>query len=300
MRITSLVQAGKHSGGRKKAIMGNNSATDRFNKGYFDSKDIDNFYRRVVGEHTHCGIFDRPDEDVLIAKKRTTEYMASLLPLNKDSYVLDLGSGYGGPARYLAKKYGCKVSCFNLSEEQNTINVERNLIEGLRESIQVYQGSFEKLPFPDEKFNIVWSQDALYYSDTQLQAFRETHRVLAKGGDFLACTYFFSGDIPSSEDVKKVVDWYRGGIHQVYFLHLNDYRDVAKEIGISEVQVIDLTYHVSTNYLQVMKKMQEIQVAENLWSEGFFEKKRQRLLDCSEVGKSGLLQWGILHYRKES
>ena len=280
--------------------MGNNSATDTFNQGYFDSKDLDNFYRRVVGEHTHCGIFDHPDEDVLIAKKRTTEYMASLLPLNKDSHVLDLGSGYGGAARYLAKKYGCKVSCLNLSEQQNAINVERNLIEDLSELIQVDRGSFEKLPFPDDKFNLAWSQDALYYSDTQLQAFREAHRVLVKGGEFLACTYFFIGDYPSSEDVKKVVDWYTGGIHKVYFPHLNDYRDVAKEIGMSEVQVIDLTHHVSTNYLQLLKKMEALQAREQLWSEDFFDKKKQRLLDCSEVGKSGLLQWGILHYRQEN
>jgi len=280
--------------------MDHNSATDTFNQGYFDSQEIDHFYRRVVGEHTHCGIFEHPDEDVLIAKKRTTEYMASLLPLNQDSHIIDLGSGYGGSARYLAKKYGCKVSCLNLSEQQNAINVERNQEESLSDRVQVYQGYFEKLPFPEDKFKIAWSQDALYYSDTQLEAFREAHRVLVKGGEFVACTYFFSGDYPSSENVKKVVDWYTGGIHKVYFPHLNDYREVAQEISMSEVQVIELTEQVSVNYLQLLKKMEAIQVAENLWTEDFFEKKKQRLLDCSELGKSGLLQWGILHYRKEN
>ncbi|MGK7904824.1 MAG: cyclopropane-fatty-acyl-phospholipid synthase family protein [Hormoscilla sp.] len=287
------------SRGRETARMDNNSGTDRFNQGYFDSKEIDDFYRRVVGDHTHCGIFEQKDEDVLIAKKRTTEYMADLLPLNKDSHVLDLGSGYGGAARYLAKKYGCKVSCLNLSEQQNALNVERNVMEGLGELIQLYQGSFEKLPFPEEKFNIVWTQDALFYSDTQLQAFKEAHRVLVKGGEFLACSYFFSGERPSSEDVKKVVDWYTGGIHKVYFLHLNDYREVAKEIGMYEVEAIELTEQVSVNYLQLLKKMEDLQAREQLWSEEFFDKKKQRLLDCSEVGKSGLLQWGMLHYRKQ-
>lgn len=279
--------------------MGNNSATDTFNQSYFDRKDVDLYYRRVLSEHSHCGLFLHRDEDVHIGKKRTTEYMASLLPLTKDSHVLDLGSGYGGGARYLAQKYGCKVSCLNLSEQQNAINVQRNQEEGLSDRVQVHQGYFEKLPFPDSTFNAAWAQDALFYSDTQLQAFREAHRVLVKGGEFLACTYYFGGEYPSQEDMQKVVDWYTGGgIHKVYFLPLQDYRDVAKEIGMSEVQVIDLTHHVSTNYLQILKKMEEIQAAENLWSEEFFEKKKQRLLDCSEVGKSGLVQWGMLHYRK--
>ena len=67
---------------------------------------------------------------------------------------------------------------------------------------------------------------------------------------------------------------------------------------MSEVQIIDLTENISTNYLQNLKKMEEIQAKEHLWTDDFFEKKKQRLLDCAEAGKSGLLQWGILHYRK--
>ena len=280
--------------------MTNSSVIDTFNQGYFDRQDIDLYYRRVLSEHSHCGLFVHPNEDVHIGKKRTTEYMTSLLTLDSSSHLLDLGSGYGGAARYIAHKYGCQVSCLNLSEQQNAINIERNQEEGLNDLVNVHQGSFANLPFPESTFNAAWAQDSLFYSDSQLKAFREAHRVLVKGGEFLACTYFFTGDYPSEADANKVVDWYTGGIHKVYFLHIDDYRKVAQEIGMSEVQIIDLTHHVSVNYLQILKKMEEIQAEENLWSQEFFEKKKQRLLDCSEVGKSGLIQWGMLHYRKES
>jgi len=280
--------------------MTNSSVIDTFNQGYFDRQDIDLYYRRVLSEHSHCGLFVHPNEDVHIGKKRTTEYMTSLLTLDSSSHLLDLGSGYGGAARYIAHKYGCQVSCLNLSEQQNAINIERNQEEGLNDLVNVHQGSFANLPFPESTFNAAWAQDSLFYSDSQLKAFREAHRVLVKGGEFLACTYFFTGDYPSEADANKVVDWYTGGIHKVYFLHIDDYRKVAEEIGMSEVQVIDLTHHVSVNYLQILQKMEEIQAEENLWSQEFFEKKKQRLLDCSEVGKSGLIQWGMLHYRKES
>ncbi|NEQ77227.1 MAG: hypothetical protein F6K23_31990 [Okeania sp. SIO2C9] len=64
-----------------------------------------------------------------------------------------------------------------------------------------------------------------------------------------------------------------------------------------EVQVIELTENISLNYLQLLQKNQ---AEEQLWSQEFFNKKKQRLLDCCEMGKSGLIQWGILHYRKES
>ncbi|MDJ1185103.1 SAM-dependent methyltransferase [Roseofilum casamattae] len=278
--------------------MSNTSEIDRFNQNYFNSLDMDLFYQRVSGEHTHCGLFEHPDEDLDLAKKRTTEYMASLLNLDTSSQVLDMGSGYGGAARYLAEKYGCQVSCLNLSEQQNEVNIARNEIQKLSHLIQVCQGSFDRLPFPESTFNFTWAQDSLYYSDTQLGAFREAHRVLVPGGEFLACTYFFTGNDLSETDVNRAMNWYTGGIHKVYFLHIDEYRNVAWEIGMSEVQVIKLTENIEINYMQLLQKMEKIQAEGQIWSQDFFEKKKKRLLDCYEMGKSGLIEWGILHYRK--
>ena len=170
----------------------------------------------------------------------------------------------------LAEKYGCQISCLNLSEEQNAINIKRNQEQKLSHLINVYQGSFENLPFPESTFNAAWAQDSFYYSDTQLQAFREASRVLVKGGEFLACTYFFSGDRLSEADLNKVMNWYTGGIHKVYFLHIDEYRKVAQEIGMSEVEVIELTDNISLNYLQLLQKMEKIQAEEQLWSQGIF------------------------------
>ncbi|MDJ1185104.1 SAM-dependent methyltransferase [Roseofilum casamattae] len=275
------------------------SEIDRFNQNYFNSFEMDLFYQRVSGEHTHCGLFEHPDEDLDLAKKRTTEYMASLLNLDTSSQVLDMGSGYGGAARYLAEKYGCQVSCLNLSEQQNEVNIARNEIQKLSRLIRVYQGSFDRLPFPESTFNFAWEQDSFFLSNTQLQAFREAHRVLVPGGDFLACTYFFTGDYPSEANVDRVTNWYTGGMHKVYFLHVDEYRKVAREIGMSEVQVIQLTDNVCTNYMQLLKKMGKIQAEEHLWSQDFFDKKKQRLLNCYKMGESGLIEWGIFHYRKD-
>ena len=53
------------------------------------------------------------------ASRRTVETMAGLIDgLGPDTRVVDLGSGYGGAARYLAGTYGCKVTCLNLSGTQ--------------------------------------------------------------------------------------------------------------------------------------------------------------------------------------
>src|SRR5260370_30013244 len=45
-----------------------------------------------------------------------TDELAKLVGIARDMSVLDLGSGVGGPARYLAATYGCRVTGVDLSE----------------------------------------------------------------------------------------------------------------------------------------------------------------------------------------
>lgn len=56
--------------------------------------------------------------------------------------VLDLGSGKGGAARWLAKTFGCHVTCFNLGEKQNEFNKSKAVADGIGELIDTHLGSF--------------------------------------------------------------------------------------------------------------------------------------------------------------
>jgi sarcosine/dimethylglycine N-methyltransferase len=83
---------------------------------------------------------------------KTVEKMASLVPLNESSVVLDIGAGYGGAARYLANTANCFVDCLNLSEGQNQRNRELNQKQGLDSQIRVIEGSFEEIPSANEHY----------------------------------------------------------------------------------------------------------------------------------------------------
>ena len=56
-------------------------------------------------EHLHCGGL------------ATTREQAKRVALTEDSRVLDVGCGIGGPARYLAHSYGCRVDGIDLTPE---------------------------------------------------------------------------------------------------------------------------------------------------------------------------------------
>ncbi|MFB8795818.1 MAG: hypothetical protein U7126_16750 [Microcoleus sp.] len=72
----------------------NSGESDKQVPNYYDQIDTDNFYQKVSGgEHVHIGLFKHPNEDLESAKKRTTEYMASLLNIDDNCRILDLGAG---------------------------------------------------------------------------------------------------------------------------------------------------------------------------------------------------------------
>ena len=137
---------------------------------YYDSSDADNFYELVWGgEDIHVGLYFE-DIPVLEASRKTVEVMAEQLePVDPDSAIIDLGAGYGGSARYLAKKYGCEVSCLNISEVQNDNNRRQNQEQGLEHKIDVLHGSFEDIPCKNESMDIIWSQDSFLHSGNRVQ-----------------------------------------------------------------------------------------------------------------------------------
>ena len=115
---------------------------------YYNSEDADNFYFNVWGGNDiHVGLYQTKDEDIDAASRRTVERMVSKVEITPQTRVLDIGAGYGGAARHLARTYGCKVACLNLSEVENRRNVEFNRAEGLDHLIEVLQKAFDSVPF---------------------------------------------------------------------------------------------------------------------------------------------------------
>src|SRR5699024_8010912 len=99
---------------------------------YYNSTDADNFYYTIWGgEDIHVGLYQSPDEEIAPASERTVERMASKLTITPQTRILDIGAGYGGAARYLARTYGCQVACLNLSEVENERNRAQTEEQGL-------------------------------------------------------------------------------------------------------------------------------------------------------------------------
>jgi sarcosine/dimethylglycine N-methyltransferase len=113
-----------------------------------------------------------------------TAELANLAGITADMSVLDVGSGVGGPARFLAATYGCRVTGVDLSEP--FVDAARYLTERTGQSGRV---SFEtasalELPFDDGRFNVVLLQHVAMNILDRARLYREIRRVLRSGGRF--------------------------------------------------------------------------------------------------------------------
>src|SRR5215467_1369265 len=125
-----------------------------------------------------------------------TAELASLAGITADMSVLDVGSGVGGPARFLAATYGCRVTGVDLSE--SFVDAARYLTERTGQSGQVsFQtaGALE-LPFDDGRFDVVLLQHVAMNIADRARLYREIRRVLRSGGRFATFDVVSNGDEP--------------------------------------------------------------------------------------------------------
>jgi SAM-dependent methyltransferase len=122
-----------------------------------------------------------PIDEFHSRRRRATEELARLLAPTPADHVIDIGSGLGGPSRYLAATYGCRVSGIDLTEEFVTVATDLTRRVGLTNRVDFRQGSALDLPFADASFDLGWTQNVAMNIADRPHWYGEMHRVLKPG-----------------------------------------------------------------------------------------------------------------------
>jgi SAM-dependent methyltransferase len=115
-------------------------------------------------------------------QRPATIRLAELLGLTGAERVLDVGSGLGGPSRFLAWRYGVHVSGVDLTAEFVRIAEMLTRRTRLVGKVDYRQGNALDLPFEKQSFDVVWSQNAAMNIADRDRLYREMRRVLKPGG----------------------------------------------------------------------------------------------------------------------
>src|SRR5690349_9228739 len=102
--------------------------------------------------------------------------------------VLDVGSGIGGAAFHLARNYGAVVTGIDLSPEMVKIAQERIGKSGAESAVTFLLADVLTAPFED-RFDVIWSRDALMHIPDKPRLFKRLHDLLVPGGRLVITDY---------------------------------------------------------------------------------------------------------------
>jgi SAM-dependent methyltransferase len=125
-----------------------------------------------------------PIDELHSRGRESTSDLARLLALKGDETVLDVGCGIGGPSRYLAKTYGCRVTGLDLMPEFCQVAAMLAERTGLAGKVEYRQGDALAMPFADRSFDVVWSQSVAMNIADRDRLNNEVKRVLKPTGRF--------------------------------------------------------------------------------------------------------------------
>jgi SAM-dependent methyltransferase len=115
-------------------------------------------------------------------QRPATIRLAELVGFTGTERVLDVGSGIGGPSRFLASRYGCHVTGIDLTAEFCRVAEMLTRLTGMTGQVSYRCGNALDLPFDDGSFDVVWSQNASMNIADRDRLYTGIYRVLKPGG----------------------------------------------------------------------------------------------------------------------
>ena len=156
--------------------------------------------------------------------------------INENSRVLEIGSGIGGPSRYIAEKTGAKVSALELQEDHHLVGQELTKRCGLEKNVEHLCGDFLTYDFQKAKYDVVASWLAIYHIPNRTKLLKNCYNIMNKGG------YFFTEDFAFHEPFNKnEMDELSKDFFANYIVSYPDFANDIKKIGFVNIESDDMT-----------------------------------------------------------
>lgn len=178
-----------------------------------------------------------------------TVELADQLPVQASDHILDIGCGLGGPARYFATRFGCRVSGIDITPSFVEAANKLTALIGCEDQVTIQQGDGQHLPFADRVFDGAYAQHVTMNISDRGGFFAEVYRVL-KPGAFFALTEHGLG---STGEPHHPVPWSEDG-SGAYLVSPSQTRTLLETAGFERIEM----ENTGPKYLAAYNKVMEL------------------------------------------
>jgi sarcosine/dimethylglycine N-methyltransferase len=164
------------------------------------------------------------------------EALARRAAIGPASRVLDVCAGLGGPARFLAGRFGCRVTGVELNWGRCAGGRRLSTLVGLGSRVTMVMADAQSLPFTTGSFTAVVSQEGLLHVPDKGVVFGECARVLAPGGRIAFSDWIATSRLQDGER-RRLAEWMAATTLQT----IAGYRGLLARAGFDGIEAEDLS-----------------------------------------------------------
>jgi ubiquinone/menaquinone biosynthesis C-methylase UbiE len=125
-----------------------------------------------------------PVDEFHIGGRQASEDFISQLDLSADDHTLDVGCGIGGTSRFVANRFGCRVTGIDLTPE--FVSTGQSLCDwvGLSSQVELHQGDATEMPFANESFDAAFMLHVGMNIVNKARMFAEVYRLVKPSAIF--------------------------------------------------------------------------------------------------------------------
>ena len=161
--------------------------------------------------------------------------MIAMLGIGQDQHLLDIGSGSGWPALFVADQSGCNVTLVDIPLNALDQAQSRAEVDDMADRVNAVSASGAALPFDDATFDVVSHSDVLCCLPEKLEMLSECRRVIKDGAVSLFSVISIPPDL-SDVNHDRAID-----AGPPFIDAPGDYGDLLRQTGWQVTERTDVT-----------------------------------------------------------
>lgn len=201
---------------------------------FFKRSSSKKFIAKDFSEMNYCELMEYLNASNHLGGKKTTRTLMDLIMKTHDKkIVLDAGCGNGKTISYIAKRYK-NYQMVGLDISNSFLKLAKSKSSNIKNRVDYVKADVSLLPFTDESFDLVISEDVIPFVKNKEKALSELRRVLKKDG-YIAISMSFCLTQPDESFLKNLYKMYKLDVGPVV---LPEFREILKKVGLRETKFV--------------------------------------------------------------